>query len=238
MSFSYEKYMYGPLHVKAVLPEEILKTIDDFSNTQRGLKEWDNRHALAGKLDEEYEFTPDQTNKCNDILLPYTSEYLNHLLEIHNRSSGDQFYEFMNGNNLEPWIRLDSIWVNFQQKNNYNPLHHHSGDFSFVIYLDVPVEIYEEENITNSGDPGSIEFVYDLPQFTASSKLYENNLDQEFSFIKRNLFSGPIAHTLKPQRGDMFIFPSWLNHSVNAFKSDVTRITVAGNFAIETRNKK
>ena len=32
-----------------------------------------------------------------------------------------------------------------------------------------------------------------------------------------------------PQVRDIFIFPAWLQHHVNAFKSDVERISVSGN---------
>ena len=32
-----------------------------------------------------------------------------------------------------------------------------------------------------------------------------------------------------PKERDMFIFPAWLKHWVNPFKSDCTRISVSGN---------
>jgi len=37
-----------------------------------------------------------------------------------------------------------------------------------------------------------------------------------------------------PQVRDIFIFPAWLPHHVNAFKSDVERISVSGNLNWET----
>ena len=37
-----------------------------------------------------------------------------------------------------------------------------------------------------------------------------------------------------PKVGDIVIFPSWLQHHVNAFKSDVERISVSGNIKIKT----
>jgi len=36
-----------------------------------------------------------------------------------------------------------------------------------------------------------------------------------------------------PSDGDVYIFPSWMLHYVHAFKSDVERISVAGNIRLE-----
>ena len=108
-----------------------------------------------------------------------------------------------------------SLWINYQQANEYNPPHNHGGDVSFVIYLQVPEEIVKEneemQGVHRNVGPGMINFSHgeEMPFcINQSSKM--------------------------PEVGDLFIFPAWLQHHVNAFKSDVERISVSGNLNFKT----
>tara|TARA_R110000824_G_C15134626_1_gene669381 strand:+ start:49 stop:684 length:636 start_codon:yes stop_codon:yes gene_type:complete len=117
---------------------------------------------------------------------------------------------------LAGWY-LEKLWINYQKANEYNPPHEHTGDLSFVIYLQVPEEIVKEnekmKGVHNNDGPGVINF------WVGSNMPFAIN---KFSKM--------------PSAGDIFIFPAWLPHYVNAFKSDVERISVSGNicFASET----
>ena len=42
---------------------------------------------------------------------------------------------------------------------------------------------------------------------------------------------------LVPKTGDMYIFPAQLEHMVAPFKSDVTRISVSGNYSVVNKDK-
>ena len=110
------------------------------------------------------------------------------------------------------------LWINYQKCKEFNPRHNHSGDLSFVIYLKIPKELKEENKQTkakhNNNGTGTIEFTY-------GEKLLFNKTG--FSHL--------------PKEGDVYIFPSWLNHSVLPFFSDVERITAAGNIFLK-RNVK
>ena len=81
---------------------------------------------------------------------------------------------------------------------------------AFVIYLQVPKEIAEENKKTrykhNNSGPGMINFIYGegLPYC-----------------IKH--------YSVLPSAKDIYIFPAWLTHFVDSFKSDVERISVSGN---------
>ena len=92
----------------------------------------------------------------------------------------------------------------------YNPPHDHSDELSFVIFLDVPQAIRDEQKafIGNSGGPGSLGFLYG--EGNSQAITYQATM---------------------PQTGDMFIFPAWVKHYVAPFYSDVTRISVSGNVA-------
>ena len=105
---------------------------------------------------------------------------------------------------------LKGLWINYQKAYEYNPPHHHDGDISFVIYCQVPEEIVKENEKTkgvhHNAGPGMISF--------------DIGPDRQF-FVA--------GHDMMPTVGQTFIFPAWLTHHVMAFKSDVERISVAGN---------
>jgi len=110
----------------------------------------------------------------------------------------------------KPEYLLNELWVNFMKKNEFNPPHDHADQLSFVIFLDVPEEIHKEqkEYKGQSGGPGSLSFLYGEGNRQAIT------------------YQG-----IRPNNGDMFIFPSWVKHYVAPFYSDVTRISVSGNVA-------
>ena len=89
-------------------------------------------------------------------------------------------------------------------------LHTLIGDLSFVIYLQVPDEI-KEENIKERSVHNESRARYDTISLGPI-----NTFDvQSVGFM--------------PKVGDIVIFPAWLPHYVNDFKSDVERISVSGN---------
>jgi uncharacterized protein (TIGR02466 family) len=101
----------------------------------------------------------------------------------------------------------ESMWVNFQRKNDYNSLHvHEYSKLSAVIFLKIPKELKEELSKWTgkaSGRTGMIEFVFGM----------------------KNDFS-PGTYTFLPEEGEIIVFPSYLLHQVYAFKSDVERWTI------------
>ena len=106
-----------------------------------------------------------------------------------------------------------NLWINYQQANEYNPPHNHAGDLSFVIYLQVPEEIEKENEERkqehNNPGPGMI--------------CFDTGPDMPFSVTR--IAKMPLVR-------DVFIFPAWLPHHVNAFKSNVERISVSGNLML------
>ena len=108
-------------------------------------------------------------------------------------------------------LKTISVWVNYMKAGEFNPPHTHANcRFSSVVFLKFPKKILEEnqKHQAASRGPGAIEFMYG-----------EKILD--------NINSYPVL----PKEGDMFIFPSFVNHFVYPFKSkNVTRISIAANF--------
>ena len=121
-------------------------------------------------------------------------------------------------------IIIDTSWVNFQKKYEFNPPHTHSGLFSWIIFVQIPYNLEDEEN-------------YFLPEhLTQTSKL-------NFLFSKpifhggRGDIANIIVNVDKSYEGKILVFPAELMHSVNPFyTSDDYRITVSGNVIFKVTN--
>ena len=125
-------------------------------------------------------------------------------------------------------FNLKTVWVNFQKKHEYNPIHNHSGDLSFVIWHKIPYSRNEENarsshGGTNPGGPGAFRFVY----FDHMATRFRNRLDN---------YQGLATHPIMldtSYEGHFALFPSYLQHQVEPFfTSNDYRISIAGNMEI------
>jgi len=119
-------------------------------------------------------------------------------------------------------LELAGAWINFQKKYEFNPLHNHSGDFSFVIYVRIPYTMEEEKKFTPTVPdpyqvPGSFLFHYTdslgsiAPWCIPTDKTYEKK---------------------------MILFPAKMMHVVHPFySSDDYRISVSGNLKLKLNNQ-
>jgi len=212
-----EKINFGPTlgkcKVDDVLVNELLET-----GLQQTTK---NNKYLAGKIEHEFTYDEKLKNYFEPLIIPYLKNYLIQLE-----------YSVNGYNDIEFKLSLDSLWINRQKNFEYNPPHSHNKHLSFVIYLQIPEEIKKEKNITSSNQPGSIEFNYgDNNNFSGIYGDYKDNIVSILSPIT--------AYTYFPNVGDMFIFPSYLRHHVDAFKtSNVERISVSGNLIVVDKKMK
>ena len=182
--------------------------------------------SLAGKIEDEKFYEEESRAYFEKQLLPYAISFYD---ECEKDKGSVVDIELKK---MARW-KLDALWVNRQEPGEYNPPHQHSGNISFVIYLQIPYGMYEEVNPTNGGLPGSISFRYgsdnSMYPSGADGKLSERYVISELEAPLR-----PITNLeLKPEVGEMFIFPSFLTHSVEAFYSPGTRISVSGNFSLD-----
>jgi len=188
----FEYFHWGPFLYRTKLSKE---EIDKIKSLCKKDKRKDRRKKLAGLLKEEYGI---DKNKLFPIIFPYLQSYHKGYLDYTGKILGKK-------------INLKTSWVNFMKKNEFNPLHDHDGDLSFVIFVQIPEALVEEnkQTITSGTKPGSISFII--------------NFQSLYSISCRNFF---------PEEGDFFIFPANLTHFVNPFKSDVERISVSGNIKV------
>ena len=124
-------------------------------------------------------------------------------------------YDLFIGKKLES-INLDTLWVNYQKKYEFNPLHDHAGVFSFVIFVKIPYDLKKEDNYFNELD-----------------KTQQQIHNSRFCFVNTKA-DGEIHNTAidvdKSFEGKMFLFPSIQQHLVYPFyTSNDYRITISGN---------
>jgi hypothetical protein len=195
--------------IRSQFNEEELAPIKNEINQIK--KDWSNatpfNNKLAGNLEHEYELT-----KCHahvqDLLMPLVTEFNSNF----NYMKG--FKLFKNSHR----IVLDKLWVNFQRKHEFNPLHNHSGVLSFVIWIDIPYAIKDEMS-------------------RPSGLNSNNNIPGHFSLVFINSLGEIQTEDIPADRtfnGKIIIFPASMRHCVYPFyTSDEYRVSVSGNFLFD-----
>ena len=193
-------FLFGPVIGGVMFDNDLCKEL-----LNRGRKTTKSHvQYLAGHLDKENIFDNNDKQWFVDNFQDYFIPYFKKLQDV----SDPNFYY-----GIPPYkeVWLSNLWINFMKKGEFNPPHGHDGDFSFVLYLQVPKEL-EEENKKFKGQgtgPGIISFMY----------------GEEQKGIRT-------AQGITPALNEMWIFPASLKHCVPPFKSDVERISISGNWFI------
>ena len=195
--------------VEGKLPENVTKDI--WKAIKKARKNPDNmKSELAGNISSSIRL---------DSESPQLAEFLNTILP-----------EFINSH-IEsygaPWravmkegegFNLESLWVNFQKKHEFNPPHDHSGVFSFVIWMQIPTSYAEQKKLPVCAESNADNHI---SNFAFS---YTNTMGRVSTF----------AYNMeKEAEGYMVMFPSQMLHQVFPFyESDGERISISGNVDI------
>ena len=73
-----------------------------------------------------------------------------------------------------PPIKVETTWVNYMKKTEFNPLHRHGGLFSFVIFIQIPYDLSEEDKVfpdTPDKKTSRLGFVFNEPLGKTQKKL-------------------------------------------------------------------
>jgi hypothetical protein len=160
---------------------------------------------LAGHLQHEYKL-PNLMEKLEPLLVDLSNQY------------NDRFnlFDTIGTHKGNTTLKLTELWVNFQKKHEFNPVHHHTGVISFVIWISIPYNLAEEDAVFSEVDSGK-------PQTSKFMFHYTNILGKQSNL--------PLSID-KSWEGILALFPAQLSHSVNPFyTSDDYRISVAGNLS-------
>jgi len=196
----YDHMNWGPYVMKTKVPDYIIKKL----KTEGKKAKQSYNHALAGHLDNQFLYPPKVQQWFYSEIHPIIQAYRNGHCKYHGIED------------LTVELQADDLWVNYMQSGDFNPVHTHGGDYSFVLFLDIPKALEKEQKKFKgtSAKPGSLMFEYTQqarPRWATTGT------------------------SISPKTGDFFMFPALLEHWVAPFKSKVTRISVSGNLRIMNR---
>lgn len=180
-----------------------------------GLKQRDDaRSKLVGHIENEKTYSELSKKKLESEVLSKIEEYIE-WIRIERGINHTNYKTILNG-----------LWINRQKPTEHNPPHRHfNGAISFVIYLDFPQEIVNEQPFSElSYRPGTISFLYGNDT--------QLDVTHQTKFVNKLLSPQALIQHM-PTKGEMIIFPSYLIHYVSPFYTQgVERISVSGNVSV------
>ena len=195
--------------------EIVNKVGDEVLSDEATSAEWDFSENLVGKVSKEVQIplTDKEERKYTlDFMKESCLLYLQRMIEKNRSYEWNKMTGIGTPVNLHPSIEnihLAQCWMVSQYKNEYNPWHKHSGNFSAVMYLKIPEgmnDFMDREYNDHYPASGLIQFMYGEAQDFRSDTLM-----------------------CKPEVGKMFLFPSWLRHSVYPFYCEGERRSLSFN---------
>jgi uncharacterized protein (TIGR02466 family) len=196
---------FGPRILCVKLPDNIIERINHLGDTQQNKNNMDGR--LAGQIKDEPELTNEEMDSIGikKIFMDIGQQYVHTILsdKHHFDYNKDDFYINM---------KFVSGWIVNQKENEYNPIHYHSNcSISAVLYLKVP-------------------------EFRPRGFVGKKNIDGYIEFINSTVDHSMLSagsYLVKPQVGQLLMFPSTLLHTVYPFQGPEERRSLAFNLDYE-----
>ena len=195
---------FGPSIVKAKIPEKLLNDLNEYVDKiiedKEKAKKLDLGSKLAGDVTQEIQLEGEFAKKIGwlQFLANVTSEWIKF-------ETGKKISEF----------NVTNSWVVRQFKNEYNPIHWHSGHISGAGFLKVPKTL--GSHLQDKGD----------------KKYSGGNLNLIHG---SNMFLSRSMYEIKPEVGDFYFFPHYVMHTVYPFKgTEEERRSISFNATIDER---
>ena len=171
----------------------------------------DFRYDLVGHIQHEFKLTDKTRHSLGDLLQP--------LLEVQIVQNKAYAYKFAVCDQDLP-IVLEQSWINFQKKYEYNPVHRHTGLFSFVLWLKIPYTRKDEDGYYNTPDKDE----------TMNGNFHTFFVDQYGGMTDYNIALS------SEMENCCLMFPAEAHHCAYPFyTSDEYRISVSGTFVFKTK---
>ena len=167
---------------------------------------------LAGNISKSYDMGLHNLKIINNIIFTLANEY--------ERQFGTPYEEQVSGTATHHLVLRD-WWVNYQYQNEFNPMHSHSGIYSWVIWMKIPTEFEDQAKLPIASQSNSKDKI------------------SNFNFIYTNSIGTVTDYKIemsKAREGTLCFFPARLKHSVYPFfNCDEARISIAGNISRYSR---
>ena len=189
---------FGPKITIIKIPKIIIKKInqevDKILIDKKQLIKNDYSKKLVGQVKQEIKLSP---NFIKKNLIKFIG------------SNVKKYIKMCTNKNIKK-LNLKNLWVVRQFKNEYNPIHFHSGNISGVGYLKIPKNITKSQKKLKTN--GTIDFIH-------GSK----------SFLNKSLFNH------KPKVGDLILFPNYLMHTAYPFNREGERRSFSFNIDLDNK---
>lgn len=201
---------FGPRILKALVPKAILDTLNaqcDEIVAGSDHDKLDISNDLVGHVQEEWSCDIEQVPDFGNMLFLLTKG----LYENFITESGQQQTDTPTS------LVIHKSWFVRAFENDYNPTHMHtSGSYSCVLYLKVPDTISDtnSKNVNKTATEGYIDFVYGTSLVCCAGNL-----------------------CIKPEVGDLYIFPAYLFHTAYPFYGPDERRSFSINMSLMVDNK-
>ena len=186
---------FGPTLGKSKLSKKIIKIINNEVNKPT----LNNKNDYSSKLSSQIK----HETKLSNIFVKknLSKELIKNINEYLINSSIKNIKE----------IKIISLWIVRQFKNEYNPIHYHEGQLSGVGYLLIPKKMTQNKLVKNKNikTNGTIDFINGQKNFLSNS-----------------------IYNLKPKVGDLMIFPNYLMHTAYPFNVEGERRSFSFNVKI------
>ena len=186
---------FGPTLGKGKLSKKILKVINTHVDKTVISKKNDYSSKLVSQIKDEV--------KLNDTFIKknLSKELIKNI---------KKYLEVSGVTNIKE-VKIIKLWVVRQFKNEYNPIHYHSGQLSGVGYLKIPKNMNQNKVVKNKKikTNGTIDFI-----------------NGQKNFLSKSIYN------LNPKIGDLLIFPNYLMHAAYPFNVDGERRSFSFNAKI------
>ena len=197
---------FSPQIYQSVFTSSDLKILQDLAKNSR------KSSKVGGKLSgniQEQRVADNISQEVLSILAPHIQEYVKFETEQKKKITPKDNWKWGDFDYRKLNFSIDGIWFNYMTKNEFNPLHQHSGLISGILMIKVPKEL-SQEPITiplesNARCPGMLEWV--------------------------STGFGAGFYRKYPVEGEIYLFPAELKHQVYPFASDVERIKASFNIS-------
>jgi hypothetical protein len=201
---------YLTCKVPEIVRQELSQTLDNLKSDKDPFCMF-----LVGHNEKEYKLpiTPNLKYLTESLSKEYEKVFGINLFDVFDLDNCDQDYDF----------NLSRVWVNYSKKYNFNPIHNHTGVFSFVIWVKIPYNLDDEFKVY-SDSVNDNENATSLFEFTTIDAFGRMNNEK----IKVD----------KSYEWNMMFFPSQMMHQVYPFyTSDEFRVSISGNVYFSVKGK-
>ena len=185
----------GKFEMEIDLVNKINNYVDELIKDKEKTSNLDVGKNLAGQVNQEISF---EKSFCEKFITPTL---------IKNITA----YIFASTKKKISKCSFRDIWVVRQYRDEYNPVHYHSGHISGVGYLKLPENFGKSVQKSKIDNPnGKLEFIHGSKMFLSESNI-----------------------RITPKIGNFYMFPHYMMHNVYPFKSDGERRSISFNADID-----